>query len=229
LPLVLTLFLAHVALAEGLAMFTPIKAFHPVASTALAVLIGLGGAGAASAQEEDNVSGPYVGAGYGEFDVKIDDLEGVDDVLEDLDTDDSAFRVFFGWRFNPYISLEADYIDLGNPRGNFDASGSSGDYEVELAGFAGYLIGTLPIGIFELSAKVGYYFHDVDLTVDLEGIGSGDGDVLESSDNGEAVVYGIGAGVTFIEHINVNLEYELMDIDDFDDANVLWITGAWRF
>ena len=69
----------------------------------------------------------------------------------------------------------------------------------------------------------------MDLTVDLEGIGSGDGDVLESSDNGEAVVYGIGAGVTFIEHINVNIEYELMDIDEFDDANVLWITAAWRF
>ena len=61
--------------------------------------------------------------------MKIDNVEGVDDVIEDIDTDDSAFRVFFGWRFNPYISLEADYIDLGNPRANFDASGSSGDYE----------------------------------------------------------------------------------------------------
>jgi Outer membrane protein beta-barrel domain len=195
----------------------------------LAVVLALGTAGAAQAQDEENVSGPYLGAGYGEFDVELEGLEGVDEVIEDLDTDDSAFKVFFGWRFNPYIALEADYIDLGNPRGNFDATGSSGDYEVELAGFAGYLIGSLPLGIFELSAKVGYYFHDVDLTVDLENIGSGDGDVIESSDNGEAVVYGIGAGVTFIDHINAKIEYELMDIDDFDDANVLWITGAWRF
>lgn len=210
-------------------MFTSIKAFHHVASTTLAVLVALGGAGVASAQEEENESGPYVGAGYGQFDVKIDDLEGVDDVLEDLDTDDSAFKVFFGWRFNRFIALEADYVDLGNPRGNFDASGSSGDYEVELAGFAGYVIGSLPLGIFELSAKVGYYFHDVDLTVDLEGVGSGDGDVLESSDNGEAPVYGVGAGVTLFDHLNAKIEYELMDIDDFDDAYVLWLTGAWRF
>ena len=161
--------------------------------------------------------------------MKLDNLEGVDDVLGDLDTDDSAFRVFFGWRFNPYFSLEADYVDLGTPRGNFDATGSSGDYEVELAGFAGYLIGTLPIGIFELSAKVGYYFHDVDMQVDLDNVGSGDGDVFESDDSGEAVVYGVGAGVTFIEHINVKVEYELMDIDEVDDAYVLWLTGAWRF
>jgi OOP family OmpA-OmpF porin len=197
----------------------------PLAAFAMAAL---GSAECALAQDE-NDSGFYVGAGYGEFDTKVEDLEGVDDVLEDLDTDDSAFKVFFGWRFNPYISLEADYIDLGKPRGNFEASGSSGDYELELAGFAGYVIGTLPLGIFELSGKVGYYFHDVDLTVDLENIGSGDGDVLESSDNGEALVYGVGAGVTFIERINAKIEYELMDIDDLDDTYTLWLTGAWRF
>jgi OOP family OmpA-OmpF porin len=194
-----------------------------------AVLLALAGAGAAQAQEEGNESGPYVGGGYGQFDVKIDDLEGVDDVLEDLDTDDSAFKVFFGWRFNRFIAAEVDYVDLGNPRGNFDASGSSGDYEVELAGFAGYVIGSLPLGIFELSAKVGYYFHDVDLTIDLENVGSGDGDVIESDESGEALVYGVGAGVTFFDALNAKIEYELMDIDDFDDAYVLWLTGAWRF
>jgi OOP family OmpA-OmpF porin len=199
------------------------------APVCLVALLSLGPVGSLQAQEEGNESGPYVGAGYGQFDVKLDSLEGVDDVLEDLDTDDSAFKVFFGWRFNRFIALEADYVDLGNPRGNFDASGSSGDYEVELAGFAGYVIGSLPLGIFELSAKVGYYFHDVDLTVDFENVGSGDGDVIESSDNGEAVVYGVGAGVTFFDALNAKIEYELMDIDEFDDAYVLWLTGAWRF
>jgi hypothetical protein len=38
----------------------------------------------------------------------------------------------------------------------------------------------------------------------------------------------LGAGVTFIEHINVNIEYEKMDIDEVDDAYVLWLTSAWR-
>ena len=161
--------------------------------------------------------------------MKIDNLEGVGDTLEELDSDDSAYNLGFGWRFNPYIALEADYVDLGNPRGNFDASGSSGDYEVELAGFSGYLIGSLPLGIFELSAKVGYYFHDVDLTVDLENVGSGDGDVIESDDSAEALVYGVGAGVTFFQHLNAKIEYERMEIDEVDDAYVLWLTGAWRF
>jgi OOP family OmpA-OmpF porin len=193
------------------------------------IILALAVAGAAHAAEEVDPSGPYISAGLGQFDVKIDNLEGVGDVLEDLDADDSAWKLGFGWRFNPYIALEADYVDLGNPNGNFDATGSSGDYEVELSGFSGYLIGSLPLGIFELSAKVGYYFHDVNLNVDFDNIGPNNGDVFESDDNGEAFVYGIGAGVTFFQHLNVKVEYELMDIDEVDDAYVLWLTGAWRF
>ena len=69
------------------------------------------------AMADDNDSGIYVGAGYGEFDTKIENVEGVTDVIGNIDTDDSAWKVFLGWRFNKFISLEADYIDLGNPRG----------------------------------------------------------------------------------------------------------------
>lgn len=179
--------------------------------------------------QEENESGPYVGGGYGEFDVTIDDIDGLTDAIQDLDTDDSAYKLFFGWRFNRFFSLEADYIDLGNPRGNFDASGTSGDYQLELSGFAGYAIGTLPIGIFELSGKVGYYFHDVEINVDLDNIGPGNGDVIGTDDSGEAVVYGVGAGVTLFDSLNAKLEYELFDVDELDDAYAFWLTAAWRF
>jgi hypothetical protein len=208
-------------------MFSSSCAIRPLATTL--TLLALACAGAAHAQDDENPSGPYISAGLGQFDVKIDNLEGVGDVLEELDSDDSAWKLGFGWRFNPYIALEVDYIDLGNPNGNFDATGSSGDYEVELAGFSGYVIGSLPLGIFELSAKAGYYFHDVNLHVDFDNIGPNNGDVFDSDDNGEAFVYGIGAGATFFQHLNVKVEYELMDIDEVDDAYVLWLTGAWRF
>jgi OOP family OmpA-OmpF porin len=183
--------------------------------------------GAASADE--NPSGPYVGAGYGDFNTDIDSLKDVGDVIGNIDTNDGAYKVFFGWRLNPYISLEADYIDLGNPRGNFEGSGSSGDYRLELAGFAPYLIGTLPLGIFEFSGKVGYYFHDANVKIDLDNIGGGGGNVIETSDNGEAFVYGVGAGITIIDRINVKVEYEGMDIDRLKDTYLLWLTGEWRF
>jgi OOP family OmpA-OmpF porin len=208
-------------------MFTTMRICKIVAPSA-AALLALGFSQSAAAQEPDT-SGFYIGAGLGQFDVKIDDLEGVGDVLEELDADDSAWKIIAGWRFNPFISIEADYIDLGAPNGNFDASGSSGQYELDLAGFGAYVVGTLPIGIFEASAKLGYYFHDIDVHVDFDNIGPNNGDVLDSEESGEALTYGIGAGVTLFERLNAKIEYEFFDIDDVDDAYALWLTGAWRF
>jgi OOP family OmpA-OmpF porin len=220
---------------QGSSMFNSNRAFRATASppivlpVAVALALALG-SGVVRAQDDTNPSGFYLGAAIGQFDVTIDNLEGVEDVLEDLDSDDSAWKLAFGWRFNPYIALEADYVDLGAPNGDFEATGSAGDYEVELSGFAGYVIGSLPLGIFELSAKAGYYFHDVDIGVDFDNVGSGNGDVIESENSGEAFVYGVGAGATFFEQrLNAKIEYELMEIDEVDDAYVLWLTGAWRF
>src|SRR5687768_12597627 len=65
---------------------------------------------------DDNESGPYLGGGYGQFDTSVDDVEELGEAIDELDTDDSAWKVFFGWRFNKFISLELDYIDLGSPR-----------------------------------------------------------------------------------------------------------------
>jgi hypothetical protein len=202
------------------------RSFH----YACVVLAATAFAGQAMADDDGNESGLYLGAGYGQFDVKIDNVEDVTDVIGDIDTDDGAWKAFVGWRFNKFISVEGDYIDLGNPRGNFDASGSDGDYSMELSGFGAYVIGTLPITIFELSAKLGYYFHDVELDVNLDNIGGGNGNVLHTDDSGEALVYGVGAGVTLIDHINLLVEYEYMDLEDqLKDAHVLWVSGAWRF
>ena len=208
-------------------MFTTMRICKIVAPSA-AALLALGFSQSAAAQEPDT-SGFYIGAGLGQFDVKIDDLEGVGDVLQDLDADDSAWKFMLGWRFNPFLSLEADYIDLGAPNGDFDATGSSGQYEVDLAGVGGYVIGTLPIGIFEASAKVGYYFHDADLHVDFDNIGPNNGDVFDSSSSSEALTYGVGAGVTLFQKLNAKVEYEFFDIDEVDDAYALWLTGVWRF
>ena len=43
------------------------------------------------------------------------------------------------------------------------------------------------------------------------------------------MTYGVGAGVTFLGHLNTKVEYEFFDIDDVDDAYALWLTAAWRF
>jgi OOP family OmpA-OmpF porin len=99
----------------------------------------------------DNPRGPYIGVGGGQFNLDIDGLADLDDAAASVrDSDDNAWKLFVGYRFTRWLSLEAAYIDLGNPGDSFDASGSDGNYRVALSGFAPSLIGTVPVGPVEL-------------------------------------------------------------------------------
>lgn len=189
------------------------------AATALALL-------GSNAMAQDNEGGLYLGAAVGQFDVDLDQPDEIDDVIEDFDTDDTSWKAFAGWRFNPYFAVEAAYVDFGDSGDNFDASGSSGDYTIGLSGFAPYLVGSFPIGPVELFGKVGYYFYDLEVDVDIDDLG---GDVFTSDDSGEDVVYGLGAGITFFERAHARLEYEIIDIEGTDDLNAYWLSAAWRF
>ena len=79
-----------------------------------------------------------------------------------IDDDDNAWKMFAGWRLNPYFAFELNYVDFGDPSDRLEASGSSGDYSLELSGFQPAIYGTFPLGPVELFGKVGYYFYDVD-------------------------------------------------------------------
>lgn len=164
----------------------------------------------------DNDSGFYVGAGVGRFNVEVDDIADVGPTVESFDADDTTFKVFAGWRFNQFIGVELDYLDLGGPEDTID------DVQVkaEINGVAPYLIATLPLGPVEFFAKAGYYFYDIEL--DAENLGS-----VDESD--EDLVYGAGLGLTLFGHLHARIEYEIIDVSDLDDANALWLSGAWRF
>lgn len=188
-----------------------------------ATLLALG-SGAAYAQSPDNDEGFYVGGGVGKFDIEIDGLDGVDEAVSSLDDDDTAWQAFIGWRLNPYISLQAAYIDFGRPEDDFTTStGDHGKFGAELSGFAPSVIGTLPLGPVELSAKLGYYIYDLKLTGDID-----DPDI-DHDDSGEDLMYGVGVGMTFFERLHAKLEYEKIDLEDVDDSNAFWLTGQWRF
>jgi OOP family OmpA-OmpF porin len=191
-----------------------------------ATLIALSGGMMSAQAQDDNSRGFYVGGGIGQFNVQIDDIDDTDNAIERLDDDDNAWKLFGGYRFNQNFAVEVAYIDFGAPEDTATASGSSGDYSVELSGMAPYIIGTVPLGPVELFAKAGYYFYDVKIDADLDDLG---GDVFSSDDSGEDFLYGFGVGMTFMEHLNARLEYEKIDADRIDDADALWLSGSWRF
>ena len=172
--------------------------------------------GMSPAFADENPSGFYVGVGAGQFNIEVDDLDTSDELDEAFDGDDTVYKVFAGWRFNPFIGVELDYIDLGGPEDTVEGI----KVKAEINGFAPYLIGTLPVGPVEFFARVGYYFYDVDIKGE---------DVGSVSDSNEDLVYGAGIGLTLFDHLHARLEYEIIDVSDVDDANAVWLSGAWRF
>ena len=164
----------------------------------------------------DNERGLYAGVGVGQFNIEVDDVDTTDELREAFDSDDTVFKVFAGYRFAPFIGVELDYIDLGGPEDTIE----NVKVKAEINGVAPYLIGTLPLGPIEVFARVGYYFYDVEISG--EDLGSVD-------DSGEDLVYGAGVGLTLFEHLHARLEYEIIDVSEVDDANAIWLSGAWRF
>jgi hypothetical protein len=178
-------------------------------------------AAAASAQAQDNESGFYAGAGIGTFDVEIDDFDDVDDTIDRYDSDDTAWKAFGGWRMNPYLAFELAYVNLGSPD---DEILPDTDLTIETDGFAPYVVGTYPIGDwFEVFAKAGYYWYDIEAQISSP-LGS-----LSEDDSDSTFTWSAGAGLNIFDRVNIRLEYEQFDFDTSDDAQALWLTGAYRF
>ncbi len=169
----------------------------------------------------DNDNGFYAGAGVGRFNAQIDDVNAVDPAIQGWDEDDTAYKVFGGWRFNKMFALEVAYINLGEPSGEV-VPGFNLDASVD--GFAPYVVATIPLGLFEVYGRLGYYFYDANL-----GTESGLGGRVVVDEESEDFVYGAGIGLDLLDHINVRLEYERFDLQGLDDTDALWLTGAWRF
>ena len=181
--------------------------------TAAAVLLAAGPA-LGQVDENDNREGFYLGAGLGDFSSSVDAPSGFEDI--DLDSDDTPMKVFGGWRMNRFFAVQLDYIDFGQSSGNANLNNIRSD----TSGLAPNVIGTLPIGFFELFAKVGIMWYDVDLDIEND---------PTLSDSGEDPIYGVGVGLTLVERLSLRLEYEIVDVETLNDAEAVWLTASWRF
>jgi OOP family OmpA-OmpF porin len=180
---------------------------------------------AQSAPEPANPSGPYVGGGWGRFNLHVHNLSDVGTAVDTIsDSNDNAWKVFVGYRLNPYWSVEGAYINFGQPGDRFVASGTDGSYRVKMSGFAPSVIGTIPLGPVELFGKVGYYFYDTTTRINFNS-----GEFLESKHSRSDFLYGAGVGITFMDHLHVRAEYERIHVKNATDSDAMWLTGAWRF
>ena len=177
---------------------------------------------AAYSQEQTEVSGFYLGSGLGQFNAGIDNVSDVGPTVESWESDDTAYKLFAGYRLNRFLAFELDYVNLGEPSGSV-VPGFNVDAAVD--GFAPYVVGTLPLGrFFELYGRAGYYFYDANV-----GVEDAAGGRVEFDEESEDFVYGAGIGANIGEKFNLRFEYERFDLQGLDDADALWLTAAWRF
>jgi len=170
----------------------------------------------------DENAGWYLGGGVGQFNAQIDDINQVDDTINRWDEDDTAYKLFAGYRLNKILAFELDYINLGEPSGAV-VPGFNVDSSVD--GFAPYVVATLPLGnFFEVYGRLGYYFYDA--TVGVENTLD---NRVEFDEESQDLVYGAGIGANIGEKLNIRFEYEKFDLEGLDDSDSLWLTAAWRF
>ena len=167
--------------------------------------------------QDDNTDGFYLGGGFGDFQAQIDELDDIDDAIEDFDTDESASKYFFGYRFNRFFGVQADLYDLGDSETTLLGQTISAETDA----FGASVVGTLPIAFIELFARVGIISYDLEVTT------RNFSDRIDSSD--EDIVYSAGIGFTFVERFNLQLEYEVLEISEYDESDAWWLNASWRF
>lgn len=158
-----------------------------------------------------HAGGLYLGGGLGS--AGIEDAPG-NPAGATFDESDTAYKVFGGYRFDllPIVSLSAEvgYRDLGKPNTTGREYQASGFDYAALLGWG--------LGPVELFARLGGMNYDLEKTA---------GGVKREFD-GSAPVYGIGARFSLFG-LGVRAEYEKIDIDELDNADMISVSAFYEF
>jgi OOP family OmpA-OmpF porin len=153
-------------------------------------------------------SGWYGGAGAG-WSRYTDICPNAIPVGVSCDDSGSAYSIFGGYQFIKYLGVELGYVDLGKAGAATPATGMS--ETVKGKGFELLGVATLPIGSqFEMYAKAGVYFMDVDYAC------SGCTSISSLSETATDLTYGLGAIVSFSKNFGLRAQYQRYQDVGFD-------------
>ena len=157
--------------------------------------------------------GLYLGGGIGLASVK-DEVD-----TETLDSDDTAYKAFVGWRFDAVrfidLAVEAAYTEFGKP--SQVVAGQDIQFNLRGASIAGLLL--VPLGPIDLFGKAGLMSWRAELTRN---------GAATSSRSGSDPFYGAGVGLR-VWKIGVRAEYERFQIKDVDRVELLSVSALIQF
>jgi OOP family OmpA-OmpF porin len=170
----------------------------------------------------DPAAGPYFGASAGQSRAEMAEDEIKDDLLESgfstTDFDDNnrdiGYRLFAGWRFNPHVSIEGGWFDLGEVdfTATTDPAGSL-DGEFEFSGWNVDLLGMWPVtDRASLFARVGAHYGEAKVGY----ASTGSVNVLQSRFSNKELNHKVGAGFQYrvTDALSLRLEAERYRVDD---------------
>lgn len=163
--------------------------------------------------------GVYVGASTGEASTDIEG--GFDDIF---DGEDSADKVFIGWRPFDWLAVEGGHVDLGRVRQTTNFADFS-DFSLDQEGYDLFGVFLKEIGFVDLFAKVGAVRWSADVS------GSTLAGFVAQSDEDTDFAWGLGAQVR-LRKLAVRLEYEHFethDLSGFDAPQLVSAGVAWQF
>jgi len=161
-------------------------------------------------------NGFYLGASVGQSDIKIDqDFEDID-----FSGGATSFKVFGGFRFITFLGVEGSYVDLGAPSEFNEVI--DGNIETDIAGFDGFVVGYLPLGIADIFVKAGVIAWDASISGQIGGV------TERQSEDGTDPAYGIGFQLRF-KSFAVRAEFEYFDIDGAKYVYMYSLGGSYTF
>jgi hypothetical protein len=158
-------------------------------------------------------SAPYVGLGGGMYNVKVDTGSG----FSDFDDSAGLFRVYAGYQFNDYVSLQADYLLFGDAEDNFSGT------KIELSNGDAWEVSVRPSypinEKFDVFARLGWEWYQFDLKAQGFGSASGDDDDF---------VWGLGGTWQFDKSWGVRGEYAAVNISG-GDLDMWTLSVVYKF
>jgi len=149
-------------------------------------------------------SGFYIGGSVGDASVESGNF----------DESDSAYKLIGGFNFGIIplvdVAVEASYVDFGKPARN--------NSSIEVTGLDAFGLAGLSFGPFGLFAKAGMISWDADSSAGT----------VTTSDSGTDPAYGLGARFA-LGPISVRAEYELFDLKDDVDIELLSVGATYTF
>ena len=199
------------------------------------------GAFSTTAMAQNTDRGFYLGAGgggvkYNGFNQLCRDITGAlpgVDVDANCDSDETAFawKLFGGWRFNPYVALEAGFLNLGEASGDTVIFGQDVNGRIAADALFAELVGSVPLGQRARAfGKLGVANLNAELTTDVFAVplaGTPFAQTGFSKDFTEAM-FGLGLEFAFSDKVVGRLEWERIDFEDGIDmysAGIVFYPG----